>query len=226
MQKLKKVAAALVLLTVATAAAQSTIGPRQRRARRETNASREARIARTIQQEYSHKYEFFGGGGFMRFRSGDYTKKNNEVSWNAGAARFLSPKVAVIATAQGSFGEANTTVDNSFGVFKPQINEYFFQGGGLYRFYMREKVAVSAQAQAGVGWGIFGGDSKGFTPQSLGLWPDGFRPSFEAGVNLDYNFYPNLAFRVTPNYQGSAFGDKIQNNLGFNAGIVYRWGQQ
>ena len=50
-------------------------------ARRETNASRQARIARTIEATYSHRYEVIGGGGYLRFRSGSQLKRNNEISW-------------------------------------------------------------------------------------------------------------------------------------------------
>ena len=42
-------------------------------ARRETNASRQARIQRTIDETYSHRWEVFGGGGYLRWRSGQYT---------------------------------------------------------------------------------------------------------------------------------------------------------
>jgi hypothetical protein len=53
---------------------------------------------------------------------------------------------------------------------------------------------------------------------------------------VDYNFYPNLAFRIAPTYLGTFFrrspedvnhgpNGTIQNNFGFNAGIVYRFGK-
>ena len=45
------------------------------------------------------------------------------------------------------------------------------------------------------------------------------------GANLDYNFYPNLAARVTPIYLGTTFGGTVQNNLGVNIGLVYRFGR-
>jgi len=32
--------------------------------------------------------------------------------------------------------------------------------------------------------------------------------------------------RFTPTYVGTTFGGKVQNNLGFNAGVVYRFGKQ
>jgi hypothetical protein len=60
---------------------------------------------------------------------------------------------------------------------------------------------------------------------NLGIWPSETRAVFSVGANLDYNFYPNLAFRVTPNYLGSTWGGKLQNNIGVNVGLVYRFGR-
>ncbi len=212
--------AAVVLVSGTSAQTQ------KKRARRETNAARQARIDRTIAETYSHRYEVFGGGGYMRFRSGEFTKKNNEVTWAANGSYFLSPKVAIVADARGMFGNANATINNVYGVYHPQINEYTFMGGGSYRFYMHEKAAVSVQALGGVAWGIFSGGSKAIPSTLLGIWPDGWKPAFSVGVSGDYNFYPNLAFRVTPTYVGTTFGGSLQNNLGINAGIVYRFGKQ
>jgi hypothetical protein len=231
-------AAGLLVGALAPATAQGisqsvTVGRKRKQeahAQRETNASRQARIQRTIQDTYSHRWEIIGGGGYMRFRSGEYTKKNNEVSWSTAANYYLNPKLAIVADAQGSFGDAHALLDNTYGVYRPQINEYMFMGGLSYRFYRKEKVALSAQALAGEGWGIFSGGAKGLDGYQLGLWNDGFRPAFSLGVSADYNFYPNLAFRFTPTYVGTTFvgptGGTVQNNLGFNAGVVYRFGRQ
>jgi hypothetical protein len=215
--------AALVLVCGASA---QKAAKAPKRARRETNAARQARIAHTVQETYSHRYEIFGGGGYMRFRSGDFTKKNNEVTWATNTSYFLTPKFAVVGDARGMFGNAHALINNSFGVARPQINEYTFMGGGSYRFYAHEKLAASVQAVGGVGWGIFSGGSKGIPSTLLGIWPDGFKPAFSIGVSGDYNFYPNLAFRITPTYVGTTFGSGIQNNLGINMGVVYRFGKQ
>ena len=62
------------------------------------------------------------------------------------------------------------------------------------------------------------------------------KPAFSLGANFDYNFYPNLAFRVSPTYVGTFFrrdptdtthgpDGTIQNNWGVNVGIVYRFGK-
>ncbi len=58
----------------------------------------------------------------------------------------------------------------------------------------------------------------------------GLRPAYSLGVSADYNLYPNLAIRFTPTWVGTNFigpnGSTIQDNIGFNLGILYRFGQQ
>jgi opacity protein-like surface antigen len=199
---------------------------------RETNAAREARIQRTIQETYSHKWEVFGGGGYLRFRNGEDTKKNNEVSWETEANYYLNRKLAVVGDVRGSFGNGHSITNDGFAqIPNPQINEYFFLGGVGYRFLAQEKYAVSGEALVGDGWGIFSGGSKGIPSTTLGLWQDASRPAFSLGLRLEYNFFPNLAFQVKPTYVGTTFtnptdGGTLQNNFGFNAGIVYRFGRQ
>jgi len=212
--------------TSATAKAQRK---QDRHPHRETNASRQARIARTIQETYSHRYEIFGGGGFERFRPGEFLKKDNQITWAANTTYYLNPKLGVIASAQGAFGHATTLqFDQNLNVYVPkaQINEYYFMAGPSYRFYATEKIAVSAQAQGGIGWGIFGGGSKSIPPAELGIWPDQTRAAFSFGVSADYNLYPNFAVRLTPMYLGTTFGGNIQNNVGINAGVIYRFGRK
>lgn len=230
---LMSVAAGLLACVMLQAQAQVSIQvpvkrkPQQEsHARRETNATRLARIQREIAETYSHRYEIFGGGGYLRFRSGEYTKNNNEVSWATALNYYLDPKFSIVGDARGSFGDANAELDNTYGVARPQINEYTFMGGASYRFYRKQRLAISVQGLGGVGWGIFSGGAKGLTGTDLGLWPDGFKPAFSAGVVADYNLQPNLAIRVTPTYVGTTFGGTVQNNVGINAGIVYRFGHQ
>ena len=210
-----------------TGEAQQRKKKQPQRARRETNASRQARIDRTIQETYSHRYEVVGGGGYMRWRSGPYTKKNNEVSWDATFDYYLNPKLALVGDAQGSFGNAHQQLPLQYPqIPNPQINEYFFTGGVGYRFYAKERVALSAQGTAGVADGVFSKGAKGLTGPEVGLWNDGFVPAFKISVNADYNLFPNLGVRFSPTYVGSTFGSSVQNNLGFNAGVLYRFGRQ
>ncbi len=209
---------------------QSKKRKQETRARHETNATRLARIQRTTEETYSHRYEIFGGGGYLRFRSGEYLRRNNEISWATAFNYYFTHKLAVVGDARGSFGNAHALTNNQYGVYNPQINEYMFMGGVSYRFVAKEKFALSAQGLAGTSWGIFSGGSKGIPGTDLGLWESGLRPAFSVGLSGDYNVTPNLALRVTPTWVGTNFvgpnGSTVQSNLGFNMGILYRFGQR
>ena len=192
--------------------------------RRETNANRRARIERTIQDTYSHQWDAGGGGGYLRFRSGELLQKNNEVTFWLSATRYFTPKLGIVGDIRGQYG--NAKVGNTiYNIKNPQISEYTFMAGPNYRFYMREKTAMSVFGTVGAGIGKFDSGSKNIPAENLGIWPSETRAVFSAGVNIDYNFYPNLAFRVTPTYLGSTWGGTVQNNVGVNLGIVYRFGR-
>lgn len=210
------------LLLALPMAAQST-----RRPRRESNANRQARIARTIEETYSHRWEIAGGGGYLRFRSGEFLPKNSEITFWMNGTYFLSEKLGITGEIRGGYGNAKIG-NNPYNVdYNPQISEYPFMAGPTYRFRLREKYAVSGFALGGTAIGKFDGDLKGHTPQQVGLWPTtNARPAFSLGANLDYNFYPNFAFRIAPSYLGTTFGGMVQNNLGFEMGLIYRFGKQ
>jgi opacity protein-like surface antigen len=217
-------AVAAVLITAFAAAQTPTT-------RHETNASRQARIERTIKDTYTHRWEVFGGGGYMRFNSGEYTQKNNEVTWNLAPHYYLNPKLAIVVDTRGMFGNGKPE-RNQYITYNPnpQINEYAFTGGASYRFYSKLRWALSAEALGGVADGNFSGASKGLTYIQTGFWQDAVRPAFVLNLAGDINIYPNLAFRILPTYVMTTFtspsGGSIQNNLGFHAGIVYRFGRQ
>jgi len=217
-------AIAAVLITFSAAAQTPTT-------RHETNASREARIQREIKDTYSHRWEVFGGGGYMRFRSGEYTQKNNEVTWNLAPHYYLNPKLAIVVDTRGMFGNAKP-LRNEYVAYNPnpQINEYAFTGGASYRFYSKLRTALSAEALGGVGIGNFSGASKGLTYIQTGFWQDAARPAFVFNLAADINLYPNIAFRVLPTYVMTTFtspsGGSVQSNLGIHFGVVYRFGRQ
>ena len=216
----------LLVFALLTASAATVAGQTPRRNRR--NANRQARIERNIQDAYSHRWEVAGGGGYLRFRSGQYLQKNNEVNFFASAAYALNPKLSIVGDVRGHYG--NAKIPNVFAlnnVYRPQISEYTFMGGAQYRFYAREKYTVSGVALVGTALSKFGGDAKGLRSTDLGLWPDSnARPVFSIGANLDYNLYNNFAVRVQPTYLGTTFGSTLQNNYGVNVGVVYRFGRQ
>ncbi len=213
---------AALLLTLACSGMSQA---QTRRPRRESSANRRARVERTIADTYSHRWEVGGGGGYLRWRSGPYLQKNNEVTFWTTGTYFLNPKLGVTGGIDGAYG--NAKIGNTiFNISNPQISEYTFMAGPTYRVYAQQKSAVSVFVTAGSALGKFGGGSKGILDTDLGLWPSSnARAAFSVGANLDYNFFPNLAARVTPAYLGTTFGGTIQNSAGVKVGFVYRFGR-
>ncbi len=213
------------MLAVVLGAASPMMAQSVHRTRRESNASRKARVERTIAQTYGHKYEVAGGGGYMRFRSGQYLQQNNEVTFWASALYALNPKLGVAGEVRGAYG--NAKIGNTiYNIPNPQISEYSFMAGPSYRFRAKEKYSISGFAEGGVGLGKFAGASKGLTAADIGVWTGDYAGAFSAGAHVDYNFYPNLALRVTPNYLGTFYGGTFQHSKGLDLGVMYRFGKK
>jgi hypothetical protein len=214
----------IAVFTALSANAQTT-----RRTGHETNASRQARIAREIQETYSHRWEVAGGGGYLRFRSGEFTQRNSEITFWLNSTYYFNEKLGVTGELRGAYGNAKVLQGDQFAslVGKPQISEYPFLAGPTYRFYLHQKIAISGFALGGVAIGKFDGDTHGIPATDLGFWPStNARPALSVGANLDLNIYPNLAFRIAPSYLGTTFGSSYQSNAGFEMGLVYRFGRQ
>jgi hypothetical protein len=220
-------AAVVMVATLAVSSAHAQVA---RKSSRETNANRKARIQRQIHDTYTHRWEVAGGGGFVRFHSGQFTQKNNEVTFWLAPTYYFNQKLGITGEIRGAYGSGKPWqgVNNEDSlVGRPQISEYPFMAGPTYRVRTREKTSIGIFALGGTAIGKFDGDSKGQTAQSLGFWPStNARPAFSVGVNLDANIFPNLAFRIAPSYLGTTFGGSLQNNLGFEMGFVYRFGRQ
>ncbi|HEX5234211.1 MAG TPA: hypothetical protein VFW25_02665 [Silvibacterium sp.] len=196
-----------------------------RQAQQRVRARRRLRVQQIIQDTYSHKYETYFGGGYLRFRPGSALQKNSEYDWNVGITDYLAGKLGVTADFRGYYGTTFTNI-NQFEVFAPSISQYTFMAGPQWRFFEGQHWAWSAFTLAGAGHGNFGTGTGGLPATLIGLYPDGTALNLTAGVSVDYNLGPALALRLTPNYLMSRYGGETQNNLGFNAGIVYRFGRQ
>jgi hypothetical protein len=190
-------------------------------------ARRQARTQRVIEDTYSHKFEAYGGGGYTRFRPGASLQHINESAWNGGFTDYLWGRTGITGDLRGYYGVAFTP-PNAYNIFKPSISEYSFMVGPQYRFVRREHWAVSAQALVGGAKGIFNASSGLIPPGTfIGLWSKGTDFSFALGVPIDYNLGPALAVRVQPGYWFTTFGSTTQvKNLGFNVGLVYRFGRK
>lgn len=216
-----------LMVSTLSAGAQST-----RPRRRESNQNRKARIVRTIESTYGHRWEAAGGGGYMRFRSGLTQQQDNQVSFWASTLYALNPKLGVQGEVRGEYGAAKLGNNAfglgspNFGLPNPQISEYQFMAGPSLRFVRREKVSVSGFAEAGLGLGKFAGGSKGLTAADIGVWTGDYAAAFSVGAHIDYNLYPNIAVRVSPSYLGTVYGGTLQNSKAINVGVVYRFGRE
>ena len=222
---------ALLLVSAVPSSARAQYTPRPHR---ETNANRRARIQREINDTYTHRMEYSGGGGFLRFRSGQYLQRNNEITFYSSLNYLLNPKLGIMGDVHGAFGNARIG-NNPFNLAQdPQISQYIFTAGPSYRFFAQRRIALTAFGTGGVAIGNFAGGDKLVPPDLLGIWSTTLKPAFTAGVAFDYNFYPNLAARITPTYIGTTFDGApvngvqtvhgtVQNNVGLNVGIVYRF---
>ena len=189
------------------------------------NARRQARVQQTIRETYGNKFETYFGGGYLRFHPGDAKQHNNEGGWNVGITDYLNPKLGVTADLRGYYGTAYIG-NNPYGIFLPSISQYSFLFGPQYRVYMKPKWAVTLQGLAGFGHGNFDTGTGGLPASYLGLYSNGTAFNLSLGVPVDYNLSPGLAIRVTPLYMLTTYGSSTQNNLGFNAGVAYRFGKR
>jgi hypothetical protein len=198
-----------------------------RQAQARVRARRQQRIAAIVQDTYSHKYEIYGGVGFLRLRPGPYLQNVSEFGFDAGVTRYFTNKLGVTADGRGYFGSAYVgDLDTGLNFFEPSVSNYSVSAGPQYRVYMRQKWSVSAVAMAGVARDVFYGNSQGLPGTLVGLYPNEWRLTATVGAPIDYNLGPGLAIRVTPNYYLTNWGGQIQNNRGFTGGINYRFGRR
>lgn len=196
-----------------------------REARERIKARHEQRVRRIIEDTYSHHYEVYFGGGYLRFRPGSTLQKNSEVDWNAGFTDYFHGRLGVTADFRGYYGTTYTNV-NPYQVFAPSISQYTFMAGPQYRFFEGQHWGWSAYLLAGVGHGNFGTGTGGLPSTLIGLYPNSNALNMSPGAAVDYNLGPGLAIRLSSVYLLSRYGGETQNNLGFNMGIVYRFGRQ
>jgi hypothetical protein len=196
-----------------------------RQAQERVKARRKLRDQQVIQDTYTHKYEGYFGGNYLRFHPGNNLQHINEGGWHVGITDYAWGKIGVTADARGYYGTAYTG-RNPYGVYEPSISQYTFMGGPSVRFFEGLHWGWTAQVLAGIGHGNFGTGTGGLPPELVGLYSDGNVFNLNVGASVDYNLSPTLALRLTPNYLMTRYGSSTQNNLGFTAGAVWRWGRQ
>ena len=188
-------------------------------------ARREARRAAAVKEVYSHLYEIYAGAGYMRFTLGQPLQKVNEYMWDTGFTRYYNERLGVTIDGRGNYGTAYV-YNNGSNVFKPAISEYAAMGGPTYRFYLQPRYSISGRVMGGFLHGNFSGDANGVPISQTHLYADSNTFAIEGSVLAEYNLSPTLGVRLAPNYFASGFGSTLQNNWGFTAGVVYRFGKQ
>lgn len=188
-------------------------------------ARRAQRRAAAIREVYSHLYDAYVGMGYQRFTLPSPLQKVNEYSWDAGFTRYYNERLGVTIDGRGTYGTAYV-YNNGSNVYKPAISEYGVLGGPTYRFYLQPRYSIAGRVMAGFLSGNFSGDANGVPTSITHLYKDGYTFGAEASIIAEYNLSPGLGVRVAPNYFASGFGSTVQNNWGFTAGLVYRFGKQ
>ncbi len=194
-------------------------------------ARREQRRAAAIHEAYDHRYEGYVGAGYLRFRPGQILQKVNEYDWNAGVTRYFSERLGVTVDGRGYYGTPfiepteGTPPAGSVGLDKPTISQYGALAGPTYRFYLQPKYSISARVLGGYTHGNFTGDTSGYGTLGV-LYPNNNTFAASASIFIEYNLAPNIGLRVAPEYYMTGFGSSVQNNLGYQIGLVVRLGKQ
>ena len=206
---------------------------------REEQASRRALTSRRMQTKlrreaavvtdtYTHRWEVYLGGQYMRFRPGPDLHNSGMGGWILGATRYFSPRWGITADARGNFGNNSlgATSGGGFNTYNTKFDVYTFTIGPQYRFYGSPKFSISAAVQAGDVYGYFDKNTGPFAPPLVGLYPAGNVPGGIASLNLDYNLSPALAVRIAPIVLFDHFAGNTDHNQGFMMGVIYRFGRQ
>jgi hypothetical protein len=208
-----------------TAPAAQSPTPSQLSVQARIRARREKRRADALHEVYDHLYEGYVGAGYLRFTPGASLQRVNEYDWNVGFTRYFNERLGATIDGRGYYGTPFIS-PNETGIEKPAISQYAALIGPTYRFYLQPKYSISGRAMAGYSRGNFSGDTNGFGPAILGLYPDGSTFAVSASVFVEYNLTPGVGLRVAPEYYATGFGSTIQNNLGYTIGLVIRVGKQ
>ncbi|HEY0794470.1 MAG TPA: hypothetical protein VGD64_01700 [Acidisarcina sp.] len=186
---------------------------------------KQQRIAAIIADTYSHQFEAYFGGGYLRFRPGSTLQHDTEADWNVGITDYFWPQLGITADFRGYYGTTYTG-NNIYSIHNPSISQYTFMAGPQYRLTKGPRWATSVQVLGGVGHGNFDTGLGGLPGGLVGLYPNATVVNASVGVTVDYNLGPGLALRLTPGVLFSDYGSELQYNAGFNAGVVYRFGHR
>ena len=189
---------------------------------------REQRRQQAIHDTYAHLYEIYTGMGYLRFSPGPSLQRTTLYGWDTEFTRYYNVKLGVTADVRGYYGTAyvglNQATDSA--ITRPSISTYNFLLGPTYRVILHPKYSIAGRVMGGLAMSDFSGDTDGYPPQQLGLWPDGDTFAVSAAILGEYNVSPTFALRLGGDDYVTGFGSTMQNSVGFTFGFVYRFGKQ
>jgi hypothetical protein len=191
-------------------------------------ATKQRREAALVTETYTHRWELYVGGEYMRFRPGPYLHNSGMGGWIVGATRYFNPRFGIIADARGDYGNNSLGAVNGGGnnTYNAKFAVFPFTIGPIYRFYGTSKFSVSASLQVGDIYGYFDKNTGPFPPTSVGFYPPGNVFAAIPSIHLDYNLSSGLAVRLSPHMLIDNFGGNVDHNQGLALGLVYRFGKQ
>jgi hypothetical protein len=188
--------------------------------------TRQRREAQAVTDTYSHRWDVYLGGQYMRFRPGPNIHNSGVSGWTLGATRYFTPRFGITADARGLYGTNSLgATGGDYHTYNASFSVFPFTIGPQYRFYGSPKWSISGAVQGGAVYGYFDANTNGFPPQLVGFYPAGIVAGGIASLNIDYNLSSGLAVRVAPHILFDHFGG-LDHNQGVLVGIVYRFGRQ
>ena len=190
--------------------------------------TRQRRLAQLVTETYTHRWEVYAGGQYMRFRPGPALHNSGMGGWTLGLTRYFTPRFGITADARGYYGSNSLGPVNGGGynIYNARFSVFPFTIGPQYRFYGTPKWSISGVVQGGAVYGYFDAHTNGIPPQLVGFYPAGIVPGGIASVDIDYNLSTGLALRIAPNVLFDHFDGNLDHNQGFLVGMVYRFGRQ
>ncbi len=185
---------------------------------------REQRRAQAIHDTYSHTYEVFVGGGYLRMIPGPNLQRLTMYSWDVAVTRYWNERLGITVDGRGYYGTAYVGL-NSTSLTRPAISHYDVLAGPTYRFVTHPKYSIAGRVMGGLAHSNFASDTNGFGTATLGLYPDGNTYALSAGILGEVNVTPTLSLRLGPEYFVNGFGSTLQADPGFTYGFVYRFGK-
>ena len=193
--------------------------------RQQTKQRREEQL---LTDTYTHRWEIYGGGQYMRFRPGPALHNSGMGGWTLGVTRYFTPRFGITADARGYYGtnSLGPTNGGGYNVYNAKFSVFPFTIGPQYRFYGSTRWSVSGALQFGAIYGFFDQNTNGIPPEYVGFYPASIVGAAIGSVNVDYNLSPGLAVRIAPDVLLNNFGGNFDHNVGFLMGVVYRFGRQ